>query len=402
MEGYSTKDATCTQTVQAFLAAWTNELHAQGFVASVYGSAASTIRDTAAVSPPPDQVWIANWNGNASVFGDPYVSDTLWPNHQRIHQYKGGHRETWGGVTIDVDSNYVDAQVVGPVVAPPPPPPTPPGGSVGSGDNQATATWPSGAFASTAVVTLTPTPLSAPPAGYGSGYAVTLAVADAASNPPVPVTTFTQPVTVHVVPQPTPGVPLFSADGGATWQPLPRLATAKLPPGVAAGYVANADGSTDVLTLHPGIVALLPDQTPPSQPSASGKFAKGTLRLSWTAATDNSGRVASYAVLLDGSPLETVPASQRHAVVHAFHPAGITVYRIQATDAAGNAGKPSAPVVVVPSRKPAPLPRPIPRWAWNLFAWQHQHTGVRPKTPKPFPAWYWRWAAWRLQPFRLR
>ena len=96
-----------------------NQLHALGFVAGVYGSAASTIRDLPTISPLPDDVWIANWNGQASVFGDPYVSDSLWADHQRIHQYKGGHRETWGGVTINVDSDYVDGAVVGPGTAPP-------------------------------------------------------------------------------------------------------------------------------------------------------------------------------------------------------------------------------------------------------------------------------------------
>ena len=82
-----------------------SELRAHGFVAGVYGSAASTIRDIAALGPAlPDAGWIANWNGVESVFGDPYVSDSVWPNHQRVHQYKGGHKETWGGVTINIDS----------------------------------------------------------------------------------------------------------------------------------------------------------------------------------------------------------------------------------------------------------------------------------------------------------
>ena len=69
------------------------------------------------ISPLPDDAWIANWNGQASVFGDQYVSDSLWADHQRVHQYKGGHKETWGGVTINIDSDYVDGAVVGPVVA---------------------------------------------------------------------------------------------------------------------------------------------------------------------------------------------------------------------------------------------------------------------------------------------
>jgi hypothetical protein len=403
MEGYSTTNPTCTQTVQTFLAAWTNELHALGYLASVYGSAASTIRDAAVVSPPTDAVWIADWNGKASVFGDPYVSDALWPNHQRIHQYKGGHKETWGGVTINVDSDYVDAPVVTPYAAPPPPPPTPPGGSVGSGDNQATATWPSGSFATTAVVTLTPTTIATPPTGYATGgYAVALAVNDASSNPPTPVTTFAKAVDVHVAAQAGTGAPFLSLDGGATWQALPLLASKALPTGVPAGYVANTDGSVDVLTLEAGIVAEFPDRTPPSQPVLSGRFVNGSLRLSWPAATDNSGHVASYAVLRDGGQVLTVPAGTRQAAVKAFHPTGITVYRVEAIDAAGNTSKPSKPLVVVPSTKPAGLPRPVPRWAWTLFSFQHQHTGVRPKTPRPFPGWYWRWAAWRLAPFKVK
>ena len=124
MEGYPLNNATCTASVQAFVSAWTTALHAQGFVAGVYGSAASTMRDVAAIGTGlPDAGWIANWNGVESVFGDPYVSDSVWANHQRVHQYKGGHKETWAGTTINIDSNVVDGPVVGGSTAPPPPPP---------------------------------------------------------------------------------------------------------------------------------------------------------------------------------------------------------------------------------------------------------------------------------------
>jgi hypothetical protein len=113
MEGYAVNNPTCSQTVQAFVSGWVTELRAQGYVAGVYGSAASTIRDLQSLGPAiPDDVWIANWNGQASVFGDPYFSDALWTSHQRLHQYTGGHRETYGGVTINIDSSYVDGAVV--------------------------------------------------------------------------------------------------------------------------------------------------------------------------------------------------------------------------------------------------------------------------------------------------
>ncbi|MES2032702.1 MAG: hypothetical protein V4466_00875, partial [Pseudomonadota bacterium] len=40
------------------------------------------------------------------------------PNHQRIHQFRGGHNETWGGTTINIDSDYVDGATVGVGTAP--------------------------------------------------------------------------------------------------------------------------------------------------------------------------------------------------------------------------------------------------------------------------------------------
>ena len=118
MEGYKTNSPACTKAVQSFLAGWVARLRSRGYLAGVYGSAASTIRDLipSAGNPAtgPDAVWIADWNGQTGVFGDPYVADTYWPNHQRIHQYQGGHHETYAGVTVNIDSNTVDGPVVGP------------------------------------------------------------------------------------------------------------------------------------------------------------------------------------------------------------------------------------------------------------------------------------------------
>jgi hypothetical protein len=36
---------------------------------------------------------------------------SIWSQRSRIHQYRGDHDETWGGVTINIDSNYVDGPV---------------------------------------------------------------------------------------------------------------------------------------------------------------------------------------------------------------------------------------------------------------------------------------------------
>ncbi len=402
VEGYATNDAACTKSVQAFVGGWVNALRPAGYLAGVYGSAASTIRDVAALGAAiPDAVWIANWNGVQGVFGDPHVSDSLWADHQRVHQYKGGHNETWGGVTLNVDDDYVDGPVVGPTAAPPPPPPptttttapTPTGGAVGSGDGKAAASWPIEAFSVPVAVTLTPT--SQP--STTSGYAVQLTVTETATQQPV--TRFSAPVTVHLLVPAAGLVPSYSPDG-TTWKALPKLTAGAVP--VDAGYTVDPDGTVEIQTFVPGYFGLRSDTTPPTQPPGfAGHFTGPALVLQWQGATDDSGTVASYQVLLDGAPVQTLKGTSRRAVVRAFHPAGLTVYRVRAVDPAGNLGKPSPPVAVRTKSRPAGLPKTVPRWAFALFASQHGH-GPRPAAaPKKPPAWYWTWAAWRLAPFKL-
>ena len=59
-------------------------------------------------------------------------------------------------------------------------------------------------------------------------------------------------------------------------------------------------------------------------------------------------------------------------IVRSFHAAAQTVYRVQAVDGSGIYGKPSQPVVVLPTKRPKDLPKALPRWAWSLFTWQHE------------------------------
>jgi len=115
MEGYS-RTASASSATLTFLAAWTSRLHALGYDSGVYSSSSSGIADLASrIGSPyqqPDDIWIANWNGRANT-ADPYVPASAWANHQRIHQYRGGHNETYGGVTINIDNNYVEGATAG-------------------------------------------------------------------------------------------------------------------------------------------------------------------------------------------------------------------------------------------------------------------------------------------------
>ncbi|MGC1166062.1 MAG: DUF1906 domain-containing protein [Solirubrobacterales bacterium] len=120
MESY-TRTASATAATLAFLEAWTEELHSLGYVSGVYSSSASGIADLADQLGSgynlPDHLWFANWNGQANA-SDPYVPASGWSQHQRIHQYRGGHDETYGGVTINIDNNYVDGGTVGTAASP--------------------------------------------------------------------------------------------------------------------------------------------------------------------------------------------------------------------------------------------------------------------------------------------
>ena len=109
MEAYTVSPAN-SAAVLAFLSGWTGQLHTLGYVAGVYSSAASGIaalvRAERAAYAEPDDIWIADWNG-AKTTKDPYVPSDDWPNDQRLHQYRGGHDETYGGVRINVDDDFL-------------------------------------------------------------------------------------------------------------------------------------------------------------------------------------------------------------------------------------------------------------------------------------------------------
>ncbi|HET9828479.1 MAG TPA: glycoside hydrolase domain-containing protein [Nocardioidaceae bacterium] len=114
LEAFPSAGTPCRESALSFLSAWTTQLHRHGFVSGVYSSAASGLAmlDNARVSRPgryrmPDAVWIADWNGRPDD-SSSYVRGTGWTPHRRVHQYRGGHDETYGGVTINVDQDWVD------------------------------------------------------------------------------------------------------------------------------------------------------------------------------------------------------------------------------------------------------------------------------------------------------
>jgi photosystem II stability/assembly factor-like uncharacterized protein len=115
MEYYNTADAACHAAVKAFVSGWSAQLHARGSLAGVYATG-SPLKSFTALSDVPDAIWAAHWikssyNKDATVWDVYNLSNDLWNDHQRIRQYTGGHVETWGGVSLNIDCDVIDGIV---------------------------------------------------------------------------------------------------------------------------------------------------------------------------------------------------------------------------------------------------------------------------------------------------
>lgn len=116
IENYAQTDATCRTAVLSHLSAWTKELHRRGYLSGVYMNlnlGAKQLSDvfTSTSYARPDALWIARYDGVDSLKGWTGVSDSKWAVHQRAKQYRGGHDETYGGVTVNIDTDRLDTPV---------------------------------------------------------------------------------------------------------------------------------------------------------------------------------------------------------------------------------------------------------------------------------------------------
>jgi hypothetical protein len=111
IEGYAT-NGSCARAVQSYVAGWTTGLHQYGLRSAVYGSKASTIADV--VNSPytrPDVIWVANYNGQANTtFDAGLMPSTMWAG-LRISQFNPSVSRSYGGVTMNVDEDAVQASV---------------------------------------------------------------------------------------------------------------------------------------------------------------------------------------------------------------------------------------------------------------------------------------------------
>lgn len=118
---YFKADAACSEAAKAFIRGWTKRLQQTGNKSGIYATSSNlNTNKIYAISPVPDAAWIAEWYSDphyrpwVTVFDVDYLPDTYWANHQRVYQYSGGHYETWGGLTLNIDNDVIDGLVAVP------------------------------------------------------------------------------------------------------------------------------------------------------------------------------------------------------------------------------------------------------------------------------------------------
>lgn len=115
----------CSAAARAYINGWTTRLAQLGIHSGLYSSS-TNIRDNKYynLAKPPAVIWIAEWYTNPgfrpdeTVWNLRYLSNDYWVYNQRILQYCGTHSETWGGVSISMDSNVAEGVVAVPYGAP--------------------------------------------------------------------------------------------------------------------------------------------------------------------------------------------------------------------------------------------------------------------------------------------
>jgi hypothetical protein len=112
IEPWRRVDPECARQVALFLSSWVQTVRTAGYRTGIYSTPSTGIAVHRAIEAEPgmhapDLVWVASWNDTPGVPGND-IPAGAWAG-RRMHQFRGDHLETWGGVTIEIDTNWVDA-----------------------------------------------------------------------------------------------------------------------------------------------------------------------------------------------------------------------------------------------------------------------------------------------------
>ncbi len=118
LEAYNTGNGSCVNVVHKFLEGFNRHLKNSSRRAGTYGSSGgsgATGWASICCGGVPDQVWLANWNGQVTTQSIPPVPDSYWIYDQRIHQYEGDVTDGpgFGATALNIDKNCLNGMVAG-------------------------------------------------------------------------------------------------------------------------------------------------------------------------------------------------------------------------------------------------------------------------------------------------
>ncbi|MBA0052711.1 DUF1906 domain-containing protein [Streptomyces sp. AJS327] len=116
MEAYDSRRTRCAKTTLRFVRGWSAAVRRAGYLPGFYSSSESGIAHMERVRREgsrdlPMALWFARWGVRPSVEAAPALRRTHWWPHRRAHQFQGNVKRTYGGRTLHIDRNEVDAPV---------------------------------------------------------------------------------------------------------------------------------------------------------------------------------------------------------------------------------------------------------------------------------------------------
>lgn len=111
LEPFDTAQPRCRHASLTFLDAWTRSLHRRGYYSGLYShvnSGVALMSRAHARYARPDRVWFAwvNYRADAAI-PSRFVRKRTWMEGRRVHQFALDKRVRFGGVSMDIDWNWV-------------------------------------------------------------------------------------------------------------------------------------------------------------------------------------------------------------------------------------------------------------------------------------------------------
>lgn len=110
MEWYP-RGGSCSTAVLKYLSQWTATINAHHYRSGVYSSRAAAIDELTAARKAgthrmPGTIDFAQWDEKPTVHSR-HIPEKYWVRH-RMKQYRGAHNETHGGVTLNIDCDWLN------------------------------------------------------------------------------------------------------------------------------------------------------------------------------------------------------------------------------------------------------------------------------------------------------